>query len=669
MPGISKPGARTWGSTRARSSFGAGGRATSACGLRYSELPHYWAYGYESPLLGLGTENVVVPPGWVGGATTAAMAAQINANMRPFKVKTDRETLGVGANKFINDRWEVVASFRRDEKEGDKLIGAVIGTTGGNPRAAILPEPVDWTTDQVEIFARYSYEKLQFQVGYYGSFFRNDHDALRWQNPYSGVAGWAPAAGFGTAVPGAVPFGQLALPPDNQFHQLNASAGYSLDATTRLSGNFSIGRGTQDEDFLPYSINPALVTAALPRSSLDGEIITTSAPVDFTTRLRPKLGLVARYRYSDRDNQSPRAAYNYVGGDSMVQLAPPAALATSRVRINLPVDSTDHQAKAELDYQLAPETRLSAGYEFHYAEKSYEAIDWEYENTLEAGARHRFSDIVLGGLSYAYSDRETSDYDATEPFRDSHSTVFAAAQGAFAWDNVPSQKRFFLAPRTRNKLRAFLNVMPNEQLDVAFSADYKDDQYSSSELGLREATGWTWNVDATWLVSDTLTGNAFLSMDHYESSQRSVQIGGVQANFTDPARYWSADIEDDTITWGLGVRAQPMENLELGVNFIQAHSEGEIDVSTGPLVTPAAAPLPEIRSRLDRFELFGDYRVRRDLKVRLEFIHERYRSRDWAVDAVEPAVGAMPAFVIATSQESPDYSVNVIGISAVYQFQ
>jgi len=640
--------------------------------LSYDELPHYWAHGYESPFLGLGGTRLTLPSGWVASGTTGGMT-QLDASMRPFEIKTDRRALGVGLNKFISEHWEVVAKVQRDEKEGEKLIGAVIGNSGGNPRAVILPEPVDWTTDQVELFARYATKKLQLQFGYYGSFFKNDNRALQWQNPYSAIGGWDVDAGY----PGG--FGQLGLPPDNQFHQLNASVGYSYSPVTRVSGNFSIGRATQDESFLPYTVNPGLtVTTPLPRNSLDGEVISTHASLNFTTRLAPKLGFVAGYRFNKRDNRTPQARYNYVGGDSMNQLTGAAALSSARMRTNLPVDTTKHQVHAELDYHLAAATKVQLGYEFDHIKKTFEAIDWEREHTVKAGVNHRFGEVVAGGLSYAKSDRDTSEYDATAPFIASHTAEFVAAQGAFPWDNVPTQRKFFLAPRKRDKVRAFVNVSPSDQLDLEFSADYKDDNYHKSELGLRSAIGWTANFDATVVFTDTLSGHFFASVDNYRSEQRSVQInGGQQALHTDPNRYWSADVEDRTYTWGLGFRAQPMERVELGGNFVQANSRGKTDVSRAALVASngqtlaAVAPLPDLISRLNRFELFGTYQLQRDLKLKLEFVHERFRSDDWAVDQVAVAGGSGNGLdrVIGTNEVSPDYNVNIVAISATYSFR
>lgn len=639
--------------------------------INYDELPHFWAHGYQSPYQGLGSNFATLPAGWVRPAaapTTTANAtlqAEINANMHSFEIKTDRKTLGLGVNKFVSDRWELVANFKRDEKQGNKLIGAVVGYSGGNPRATILPEPVDWTTDQAEIFARYSFEKLQFQVGYYGSIFKNDNQALKWQNAYPGTVWGGAASDYSIA--------QVGLPPDNQFHQLNASVGYSFSPVSRLNGAFSIGRATQNEQFLPYTVNPAItVNQALPRSSLNGEVITTNASLNFTTKLMPKLGLVAGYRYYDRDNRTPQSQYNYVGGDSVNQSA---TLNSSRVRTNLPVDSTKHQVNAELDYQLAPETKVKLGYEFDHVRKTFEAIDWEKEQTVKTGIKHRFGEMTSAGVDYEYSDRQTSAYNGSAPFVASYSAQYIAGtvNPNFIWDNVPTQKKFFMAPRKRDKLRAFVNFSPVDRLDLEFSADYKDDRYTHSELGLRQASGWAGNFDASLVVSENLTGNMFVTVENYQTNQRSVNLGATQANYTDVNRYWTADINDRTYTWGLGFRATPFEKLELGGNFVQAYSKGKTAISLASASAGTAAGMPDLNSRMDRFDLFGNYQLQKDLKLRMQYIHQRFRSTDWAFDQVAAAASAANsnglANVIGTNQVSPDYTVDVVGISAIYSFR
>lgn len=625
-------------------------------GLRfeYDQLPKLFSDSYQTPFVNPGDTSLVLPAGWVRGATTAAMP-QLNASMRSFDVETMRKSLALGLTKLLPAGWDVAFNFKRENKEGNRFIGAVIGNSGGNPRAVILPEPVDYTTDQFEAIARYTSPKLQLQFGYYASIFKNDNAALAWQNPYSGTV-WGGAAG-------AFGIGQLSLPPDNQFHQISASGGYNYSKDTRIAGNLSFGRMTQDDTFLPYSVNPALaVGTPMPRSSLNGKINTTHADLKLTTKLTPKLHFTAAYRYDDRDNNTPQAQYWYIGGDSQTQ----AAAGTGKLRVNLPGSSTKQQAHAEMDYKLAAHTKLKFGYEYDWVKKTYEAIDWEREHTVKAGVDHRFSEMATGGVSYAFSDRDTSAYNASAPFLASYSPLYWGPMPANQrWDNVPTQKKFFLAPRKRDKLRAHANISPTERLDLQFGLDYNNDNYHDSEFGLRDATGWAANIDASLQATDAVTGHAFASYEHYDTNQRSAQLGAVKLNYLNPGNAWLADIEDRTLTFGIGFRVKPGGKYEFGGDFSHSYSNGDIKVTTGPLLA-AALPLPDITSRLNRVDLFGRYWVQKDLSINLKYIYESYRSKDWAYDQVLPATMNN---VVGTNQTSPDYKVHFIGVSASYRFQ
>jgi predicted porin len=95
---------------------------------------------------------------------------------------------------------------------------------------------VDYETDQVDVTASYTRKKWQAKIAYYGSLFRNNKESLKWQNPYTPTV-----AGADT--------GQLALAPDNQFHQIVASGGYQLADRTRVIGDVAIGRMKQNKKF------------------------------------------------------------------------------------------------------------------------------------------------------------------------------------------------------------------------------------------------------------------------------------------------------------------------------------------------------------------------------------------------------------------------------------
>ena len=103
-------------------------------------------------------------------------------------------------------------------------------------------------------------------MAYQLSLFRNGETSLTWSNPFIPV------------VPGS-DTGQLALPPDNQFHQSVATLGYESTPTIRFSGDIAFGRMTQDESFLPATVNASLAPSvpALPSQSLNGQADTFNA--------------------------------------------------------------------------------------------------------------------------------------------------------------------------------------------------------------------------------------------------------------------------------------------------------------------------------------------------------------------------------------------------------
>lgn len=630
--------------------------------LEYDQIPKLFSDSYQTPFVNPGSTSLTLPTGFVRAATTTGMTT-LNASMRPFDVDTQRDSLTLGFAKKLLAGWGVDVRVKRENRDGNRFIGGIIGNTGGNPRALTLPEPIDYTTDEIEALLRYHSKQLQMQFGYYGSFFSNKNNRLAWANPFAGSV-WTAATTPGVS---GYEIGQLGLPPDNQFHQLNASVGYTVSKDTRLSGSFSVGRMTQNDAFLPYTVNPALaatITTPLPRSSLDGRIDTVHADLRLNTRLMPKLNFSALYRYDERDNKTTQAQYWYIGADSQGQ----TAAGLGKVRVNLPGSSKKQQIDAELDYHYTPDTRLKFGYGYDWAKKTYEAIEDEREHTVKAEVHQHFNDMVSGGLGYAYSDRRTSDYNASAPFIASFSSAYVASQAATGlWDNVPTQYKFIMAPRKRDKLHAFVNVSPTEQLDLRAGFDFKEDDYHKSQYGLQSAKGWAINLDATYNATDALSGHVFASFDKYSSGQRSIALGASKANVTNTGLDWTADIDDRTITLGTGFRYKPGGKYEIGGDLLHARSKGEVSIWTGPAIAAAsqALPFPDLKTRLSRLDLFGQYKLKKDVSLRLKYIYERYTSDDWYYDQVLPATMAN---VVGTNQVSPRYNVHFIGVSVAYQF-
>ncbi len=634
--------------------------------FEYDQIHKLWSDSYQTPYLGAGSTNLTLPAGWVSGATTATMTT-LAGSMQSFNIETQRKSIALGLTKLLPGDWDVAVNFKQETKQGNRLIGAVIGNSGGNPRAAVLPEPVDYVTRQFDAVARYTTDKLQLQLAYSGSLFDDKKTGLVFQNAYNGATWGAGVVGIVTYPFG---FGQIGLPPDNQAHQISGALGYSLSKATRLAANLSFSRMTQNEAFLPYTVNPGLTSPiGLPRSSLDGRVNTTHLDIKLTSKLDPKLNLVAVYRYDDRANKTPQSLYNYIGGDSANQAA--AGAASDRIRFNLPGSSRKQQLDLELAYRVAAHTKLKLGYEYDWVKKTFEAISSEREQTLKGEVHQHFTDTASGGLSCARSDRRTSTYNGSDPFFATFTPAYIATFPAGQqWDNNPSQKKFFEAPRVRDKLRAFADFEPAARLNVHLGVDYKIDNFKDSYYGLKKAQSWAEHVDANYAATDALTMHAFATIDQSYTLEQSNTLAagcGAKANPTNPACDWAISLVDRGLTTGFGMSYKPGAKYEVGVDFTHSFWRGLTRTPVlGAVSGVGVTPLPDNTTRLQRLDLYGRYQIEKDLSLGLKYIYEHYSATDWATQDV---VYNTLANVIGTNQTVPNYSVHAIGVTLNYQFR
>jgi MtrB/PioB family decaheme-associated outer membrane protein len=628
--------------------------------FEYDQLPKYRTESAKTIFNGVGGNNLTLPSTWVGASSTTGFT-QLNTSLRTIDVSHERKNHIFGFSKILSNEWDTSVKFRHETKEGSKIVGAVIGNSGGNPRSVLIPEPIDYKTNEFEAKVGYTTAKLQFQAGYLLSMFDNSNSSLIWQNPYTAIGGWSAAAGFPTGQ------GQLGLPPDNRFHQITASLGYNITDKTRFTGTLALGRMTQDQAFLPYTINPGLtVTTPLPRSSLDGKIDTTLINLALTARPMPKLNLRASLRYDDRDNKTPRSEYIYIGGDSTNQATTPS----DRWRTNLPISYKQNLLKLDGDYQIAARTKLNVGYDYEEIKRTFTQVDETTENTYHIGLRRSFSEMLSGGVSYARSDRRNKGY-TDAPFDESYNATYIAGLPAGTrWDDHPLLRKFMYADRERDKFRLSLNASPHEMVSLQFRADYNQDDYRNTVLGLTETRSESYTVDASVTPKQNLTLYSFYTYDNYKSNQRGRQFTSAtklaQSTPLTSTSDWFNASDDRIDTFGLGFKAKELMGgrFELGGDYTYSHATGEINTTTGSAL-PAAAPIPNLVSRFQTLQIYGTYKLQKNATLRLSLLHRKLRSDDWAWDNVNPNTMAN---VLSTGQLSPNYSVNVIGVSVSYKY-
>lgn len=677
-------------------------------GLRfdYREVPRLHSDTYQTPYSGMGTSRLTAPAGWAGtiditpggainppvGATVVSttMMTALAANMKPYEVRTDRRNASLGLTKVLPAGWDVELSYKHNTKDGTKLKAAPLQIASGGSRGTLLvPDPIDYTDDQFSAVARYVGEKLQVQLGYTASLFKNSAQPMVFDNLYYNAA---------STTGGNMLTGQLGTMPDNQAHQINAAAGYTLTKDTRLSGSVSLGRMTQNQAFLPYiSTNPNAL-AALPTASLNGRIDTTHIDFKLNSKLTQSIKLTAGYRYDDKDNRTPVNQYIYQTADN-TRLANYAASASqSTRRLNMPLSKTKQVLFGDLDFHLSKDTTLALGYDYDHVKHTYEPTAGDSEQTFKATVKHQFSETASGGINYANSKRKASNYDGGEALKATYTSVYlatlcvapntfvyngvvTACSGAVSatgstvpWLDTPALRKYFLTNRKQDKLHAFANVAPTDRLDLQFGVSYYNEKYPDAEngYGLTSAKGSSLNFDAALKATDTVTGKFFVSLDNFRTDQNAHNgsTTNIQRQTNDPAfraaRAGVVSIDDRSWAMGLGFRVKPGGNYEWGGDLTHASSVGATRFSNlGTAIAAGVLPLPDTNSKRDRLDLFGKYDVKKDVAIQVNYAYEKFSSADWAWDG--QTLSSSTTFV-GTGITSPNYKVHMIGASVSYKF-
>ena len=583
--------------------------------FKYDELPHLVSDSAQTPFIGNGGASLTLPAGFAA-PTTSAMA--LAGNLQQVNIGTDRKRLSLGGSWIAAVDWEYAVNIRHETREGSKRTAGAFFVN-----AAQLVEPVDYVTDQVDVSAAYTGSKWQAKFAYYGSVFRNGNDSLTWQNPFS-----VPVPLVVPAFAGIVT-GQLALPPNNQFHQVLASVGYDFGAGTRANADIALGRMTQNEGFLQSTQIPGL-NQGRPANSLNGRVATLDANLKFTSAITDQLRLNAVYTHNDRDNQTPQSTYNWVSTD---------LFSGGAARTNLPYSFTQDKLKLSGEYRVSPLTRASAGIDHDSKKRTFQETDKTREGTFWGKVTTRILDEVDVTFKLARGERTNSGYQAV---------------AAITPPENPLLRKYTMADRTRDSAGLRADFAAAENINVGLGLDSSEDKYKGSTIGLISGKDYTLYGDVSMLLTEQTSLHFFANYQEIRSKQAGSE--------SFPAPDWSGQNNDKIDFFGIGVKhAAIKDKLDIGADYGITRSRSEIIVNTGG----ADSRFPNISTSLDSLKLYASYRMNDKVSLQAGYWHERYDSRNWMLDGVAP--GTIQN-VLSFGEQAPRYNVNVIKLSVRYKF-
>lgn len=616
--------------------------------------PRTWVL---SPMRQTPDGRFLVATPWTAAPTTAGMT-RLLPSLGESRIGTTRRRSALALSLGLPDDWDLVIDAREDRISGARAFGAAIGSTGGNARAVLLPAPIDETIRRADAALVRSGDAHQFRAGWHLSWFDDAIGAIRWQNPYGAVAGWAAAA----AYPGGE--GQASTAPDSTFHRLDVAWSGRLADDLHASVSLARGRATQNEAFLPYTVNPALaatVVEPLPRPSLEGRIDSTQATLRLVSRPTDGWRWGAAWRFDERDDRTPRAVWNTIGGDSQAQATDPAS---NRRRNNLPLDYRSSRIDLDAGRRIG-RWRVDLGARYEAIERRPAVRERTEETTLRAGVRGELADGLALAFRVEVGDRDGSTYVGNRTFLESYLPAYTrTVWGEF--ENLPELRLYPLADRRRQRATVALDWRPQDRIGVSLAGGLTDDDYRASTLGLTASRIADLHLVLDGTLGEAGTWRAFAGQDRYAIDQAGRQFSGGAARPTqsvDPNRNWFARHRDRADTAGFGIGHELADRrLRLDAEIAASRVRSEVDVTTGPALT--SAPLPDDRATLRFADLRATWRTSPSLDLGLGFRIEDFDGRAVQRDGTAPNTLAN---VILLGDEGADYRARVVYVTVVWR--
>jgi MtrB/PioB family decaheme-associated outer membrane protein len=452
------------------------------------------------------------------------------------------------------------------------------GTSFGFGNVVETPEIIDYRTTDIGLTAEMPFTQGILRGGLRINTFKDAQSSYTFDNPFritdstDPSAYTAPASG---SIGGPV-FGRISTPPDNKA--LNATLGilYKLPYHSRISGDINLGRWTQNDTFIPYTTNTAIITPvggtdvnSLPAKSLHGEVNTKAANVMFTSAPVAKLNLTARLRYYDFDNNTPRITFpGYVRFD---------AVWTPIARITTPYSFKNSRIDLTANYDVGFGT-VEGGFRSEKRDHEFREVEHDTENVLRLGTDIKTIPWTVFRISYEFGKRSINHYDPEE-----------AEDAGFVVPPAPSQpptlRRYDINARDVDRVVSMLTVTPRDgNLSLDFNYVYNLDKYKEAEFGLQRWKNDSFSAEATYAPSDRWNANVFLANEF---------IGGTQVGEQNSAGILTLDPKNDWIAyntdhvhslgagWNFGIIPKKIDT-NLGIRYQRADGNAQLTTRVKP---------------------------------------------------------------------------------------
>jgi MtrB/PioB family decaheme-associated outer membrane protein len=577
----------------------------------YQQLPRHVFDQTRTVFAPASGNSLVLPGDWVAAGTTGGFSA-LASSLRPIAIESERKVLELGADYIPSTKLMFFADYRRQSREGVDITAGTFYT-----QSSLLPRPIDYETDEVDLGLLYRFGDGHVKLAWYASTFDDANTGLYWSNPFTSNLGNDQAA--------------LAQPPDNSFRQAVLSGAWHWPEYS-TSMTFSAARGLmeQNEQLLPYTSNSGVLSATLPRASLDGEVETSNLALAIVSRPFKGARLKVSYRVDERDNQTPVEQWSRVITDTFNTLD---------LESNIPYSFERSRLSASATYRVRGNIKVSAGYDRTDHDRDFQEVASQTEDAGWGELSWQPFDLLDLRVKGGSSERTIDRYNET----------YAVSLG-----QNPLMRKFNLAYRYREFGEfSATATLPEKPVSLTLSASYADDDYSYALLGLNNAENRQYAADLSWAVSEKASLYLLGGLETIDSTQS----GSTLFSYVD----WQAFNTDEYRTVGGGLKLKQLSD-KVDLNLSAHRARGTSDIRLVSTID-GASRFPTIRSDLDSLRLGLVYHKSEKLDVGLNLRYESFQADDWALAGVAPDTVQN---VLGLGAEEYDYDVLMISIGVRY---
>ena len=394
--------------------------------LFYDEIPHNLTFDARTYLFEAGHHDLSGVP---------------NTNFNTwntFDYSIDRKQYGGGFKLPLLKPFFFDVSFQREDRDGIKPAGIGAGSPGGI--VLEIPEPVDYTTNNLKLEGGYAKNPVFLSAGFIYSDFDDHNDKLNFIHPVT-----------------PFPVDTLTLPPDNKYYKGYFKGAVKLPLNSKFNVNAGYSRAKSDADLLNSFIDTGTINPiTLSKSTFDGKINTKNYSFVLTSNPLRILDGKIFYSFYKRENRN----------DVIFQDQP----TVGTIEFNKPFDYKKNAAGIDLGLKLPANFYLSGGYKYIQTERRIQGIEpTEITDATEA------EQIPPDTKDNIYSaDLRWTGWDFMA-FKAGYERLDRKADFPTAF--VPFNRRSAYASFDRDTFRTSVDLYPLENLNLGLGYLYKTTDY------------------------------------------------------------------------------------------------------------------------------------------------------------------------------------------------